>query len=107
MSTTEALRTQLDELQVQCNLLEVQNWRLQDENPQQPEVLQLECELEETRHENVQLLQTIVIIEAKQEEWTGTRTEELERSVENLTCEVTILKVQLDAMTVELTQGFP
>ena len=105
MSTTEALRTQLDVLQTQYNLLEVQNRRLRDENPQQDEVLQLEHELDETRQENVQLSQTIVALEAKlgeQEEQTETWTDELERSVETLTCEATELRVQLDAMTVEL-----
>ena len=105
MSTTEALRTQLDVLQTQYNLLKVQNRRLRDENPQQDEVLQLEHELDETRQENVQLSQTIVALKAKlgeQEEQTGTWTDELERSVETLTCEATALRVQLDAMTVEL-----
>ena len=89
---------------MQCNLLEEQNPRLQDENPQQAEVLQLERELEGTRHENVQLSRTIVTIEAKlkeQEEWTGTRTDKVERSVENLT----EAKVQLDAIDDGGTHG--
>ena len=108
MSTTEALRTQLDQLQTQYNLLEVENRRLREGNAQQAEVLELEHELEETRWENVQLSQTIVTIETKlgeQEEQTGTQTEELEKSVEALTCEAATLRAQLDAMTVELADG--
>jgi predicted RNase H-like nuclease (RuvC/YqgF family) len=49
----------------------------------------------------VQLSQTNEAKLGEQEEQTGTRTDELERSLEALTCEATELRVQLDAMTVE------
>ena len=92
-------------MQTQCNALEVQNRRLCDNNPQQAELLQLEREPKETRQENVQLSQTIIAIKAKlgeQEEQTGIRTDQLERSVEALTCEATALRAQLDAVKEEL-----
>ena len=48
MSTTEALRMQLDQLQTKYNLLEVENRRLREEKPQHSEELDLERELTET-----------------------------------------------------------
>ena len=91
MSTTEALRMQLDQLQTKYNSLEVENRRLREERPQHSEELDLERELTETRQENVQLLQTITSLEAKLEE------QERERGSEqgSLTCAAATMREQL------------
>ena len=100
MSTTEALRMQLDQLQTRYNLLEVENRRLRDEKPQHSEELDLERELTETRQENIQLLQTITSLEAKLEE------PEREREGEqgSLTCAAATMREQLEAITTELAE---
>ena len=67
MSTTEALRMQLDQLQIKYNLLEVENRSLREVRAEHLEELDLERELTETRQENVQLLKTITSLEAKLE----------------------------------------
>ena len=105
MSTTEALRKQLDQLRTQYNLLDSQNRRLREEQPQRVEELDLEGEIAETRQENVGLVQTIATLEAKledQERGAGAQTDELEESVETLTGEATALRSQVDMMATEL-----
>ena len=59
MSTTEALRTQLDALQNQMYALEAENRRLRDEQPELAERVDIEEELKQTREENVRLAQQI------------------------------------------------
>ena len=59
MSTTEALRTQLDALQTEFHKIEAENRKLKDRNPQGAEALELERELTETQAENVRLAQLL------------------------------------------------
>ena len=65
MSTTEALRMQLDALQLEYNALKVENRRLREEHPAEAKELELEQELAETRGENVRLAQTITRLEGE------------------------------------------
>ena len=67
MSTTEVLIMQLDQLRTQYNLLDAQNRRLREEQPQRAEELDLEGEITETQ-QNVGLVQTIATLEAKLED---------------------------------------
>ena len=59
MSTTEALRTQLDVLQSQLYVLEAQNRKLRDERPERAELVDIEEELKQIQEENVRLSQRI------------------------------------------------
>ena len=85
MSTTEALRMQLDALQSECNALKVENRRLREEHPAEAKELELEQELAETRGENVRLAQTITRLEGELEaERQGTGDEESSQAVQSL-----------------------
>ena len=55
MTTAEALRTRVDDLQWKVNRLETENRRLQEENPEQSHVLALEAELEQSKNEAAEL----------------------------------------------------
>lgn len=59
MSTTEALRTQLDAVQTELYQLQVENRKLREADPQQAQLLDVEGELAQTREENVCLAQQI------------------------------------------------
>ncbi len=59
MSATEALRTQLDAVNTQRYLLEAENRRLREEQPERAEMIHVEEELRQTREENVSLSQRI------------------------------------------------
>ena len=59
MSTTEALRTQLDALQREFYEVQAENRKLKEKNPQQAEAVELEQELSQSREENVQMAQEI------------------------------------------------
>ena len=55
MTTAEALRTRVDDLQWKVNRLETENRRLQEENPEQSRALALEAELEQSKNEAAEL----------------------------------------------------
>ena len=59
MSTTEALRTQLDAVQTDLYRLQSENRKLREAEPQQAQLLDVEGELAQTREENVHLAQQI------------------------------------------------
>ena len=59
MSTTEALRTQLDTLRLQLYALETENRKLRDVHPERAEIMDMEEELRQTQKENVRLAQWI------------------------------------------------
>ena len=59
MSTTEALRTQLDAVQTDLYRLQSKNRKLREAEPQQAQLLDVEGELAQTREENVHLAQQI------------------------------------------------
>ena len=67
MSTTEALRTQLDALQVERNRLMAQNRNRQVEQPERASAVNMEGELTERQEENVRLARTVTQLEAEQE----------------------------------------
>ena len=102
MSATEALRTQLDALQAECNTLKVENQRLRDEHPTQAKELDLEQELAETRGENICLLQTI----AQLEDTLGARENEEAVATlrQSVTCEAAELKEELGNAEVKLAE---
>ena len=95
MSTTEALRTQLDALQAECNALTVENRRLREEHPTEAKELDLEQELVATREENVRLSQIITRLESTREVQEEKETAELKRSISSLTCEAEELREKL------------
>ena len=59
MSTTEALRTQLDALQSQLYALEAENRRLREDRPERAEMVDLEVELKEMQEQNIRLSQRV------------------------------------------------
>ena len=59
MSTTEALRTQLDALQSQLYALETENRRLREDRPERAERVDLEVELKEMQEQNIRLSQRV------------------------------------------------
>ena len=59
MTTTEALRLQLDALQTELYQLQAENKKLREAEPQQAQLLDVEGELAQTREENVRLAQQI------------------------------------------------
>ena len=59
MSTTEALRTQLDALQSDYNRIEAENQRLREANSLETAVIELEKELVQSQEENVRLVQEL------------------------------------------------
>ena len=59
MSTTETLRMQLDALRTEFHVIEAENCRLREENPERAEAQDLERELQETQEENVRLAQQL------------------------------------------------
>ena len=63
MSTTEALRTQLDALRV---ALQAENRRLRDEQPDRVSEIDLENELAVTREENIRLSQAVTRLDTEQ-----------------------------------------
>ena len=63
MSTTEALRTQLDAVNTQLYALEAENRRQREERPELAERIHVEEELKQTREENVNLAQQISELE--------------------------------------------
>ena len=98
MSTTEALRTQLDAIQVERNTLLAQNRKLRDARPEQAHEADLERELEETREQNVQLSQAVTQLEATRDEAereAEERTAELQETVQALTRETAELRERL------------
>ena len=88
MSTTEALRTQLDTLQLELYALEVENRKLRDERPERAELVDIEEELKQTQEENVRLSQRISELGQAQEASggaSGTPSPEAGQLQENLT----------------------
>ena len=71
MSTTEALRTQLDALRSQLYALEAQNRKLRDERPERAELVDIEEELKQTQAESVRLSQRISELGQAQEASQG------------------------------------
>ena len=59
MSANEALRTQLDAVRTELYALQAENRRLKEANPDRAELLTTEQELQQTREENVKLVQQI------------------------------------------------
>lgn len=55
MSQTEALRTQLDTLRLKLQQLEVENLRLQDSNPDEAKLVNVQAELQEAHSERAEL----------------------------------------------------
>ena len=106
MSTTEALRTQLDALRVEHNVLQAENRRLRDEQPDRASEIDLENELAATREENIRLSQAVTRLnteQAKRQRETEMQTDELRGSLESLTGEATALRAKLEMMTADLT----
>ena len=91
MSTTEALRTQLDALQVERNRLMAQNRKLQDKQPERASAVDMEGELTETQEENVRLAHTVTQLEAEQER-RGRETAQEREALEALTHEAAALR---------------
>ena len=91
MSTTEALRTQLDVLQVERNRLMAQNRKLQDKQPERASAVDMEGELTETQEENVHLAHTVTQLEAEQER-RGQETAQEREALEALTREAAALR---------------
>ena len=57
--TLEALRTKLDSLVWENSLLEIENKRLWESNPDQAAMVDLEAELERTKEDNVDLTEQL------------------------------------------------
>ena len=104
MSATEALRTQLDALQVEHNSVLAENRKLRDARPEQAREVDLECELEETREQNVNLSREIAQLEATRDEVEG-RVAELQESARALTREAAELRERLAGAQTEVEEA--
>ena len=107
MSATEALRTQLDALQVEHSAVLAENRKLRDARPELASRADLESELAEAQAENVRLSQTVTQLEttlrekeAEMEECAAT----LSHSAEALGGEAAGLREQLQRMEERLGQ---
>ena len=81
MSTTEALRTQLDALQSQLYALEAENRRLREDRPERAEMVDLEVELKEMQEQNIRLSQRVSelsVTEGSGEEAPGAQSSSIE-----------------------------
>ena len=88
MSTTEALRTQLNALKTQLYALEAKNRTLREERPELAERIEVEEE------ENVRLAQKISELSAGGERASGTPGPELQERLAQLEGETATLKLQ-------------
>ena len=100
MSATEILRTQLDALQVEHNSVAAENRKLRKAHSERARVADLEREVTEDQEENVQLSQRVAQLEVALRDVEGANhnyecAKQLEWSVEDLTCEVGMLREQL------------
>ena len=107
MSTTEALRRQLDALQREFYEVQAENRKLKEKTPQQAEALELEQELSQSREENVQMAQEISELrEAAQraEQTKDAEGDEANETNSRLRGEITQLRQSLDEMTEGLAE---
>ena len=105
MSTTEALRTQLDALQTEFHKIEAENRKLKDKNPQGAEALELERELTETQAENVRLAQLLSEAQsnaASDSEKSGEGLSEAHARISELETETEELRRQLAEKSTQL-----
>ena len=103
MSTTEMLRTQLDALQVEHNVVAAENSKLRDANPEGARVADLEQEVAEAQGENVQLAQRVAQLEAALQK-AEDETRDREQAVETLTREATELRERREQTEGQLTE---
>ena len=102
MSTTEALRTQLDALQRQFYEVQAENRKLKEQNPQRAEMLELE-ELAQTREENVRLAQEISELRERGQQETQISEIELSETNARLESEIGVLRRTLCEKSEELS----
>ena len=111
MSTTEALRVQLDALQTEYYALQNENRRLREAQPEQANLVDLEDELAQTREENVKLLQEVSQLSRRDRSETDADGEtreaelcELRRTIATLEDEVREVREGLEKQDGELRE---
>ena len=104
----EALRTQLDALQIELYQVQAENRRLREANPQQAQLLDVEEELAQTREENVRLAQQINELGGGSEgagETRGEQERRLKETIAQLESEAAERERQLDSYMKQLEQS--